>query len=360
MGSDKGGAKIPASGGGSDPRARAMLGAVASATNRLTAALNEVGLDQRLRESPSCRLRSLDRSLPDETLADLLLLCEAFATVTGPATLTTGDVSRIRSEAQRIQRRIQTLQSAVRGQRRMTLTGSTSQTRGAFLRSALVDSDVQDALAELLAALSALVALEDAAAEKRKRVLVVGPGCVIPTAVLGGALALIVFLLATIATATGQGAISVNGLNIPALAIRSTTPTATVRATATASPATQRPTATTQSSVATPVVKLSPTAKTMPASGYGALSASPGSAPACQGQNVSFTLAYTGGSSPISWQASGYNTNDIQLSPSAGSLSPGQSVTVNVTVNADSTGSITITPTNGASPTTVSYDSSNC
>lgn len=358
MGSDKGDPKTPT--GGADPRVRAMLQAVAEATNRLVTALDDVGVNRRLRESPTCQLRALDRGLPDETLADFLLRCEAFATVTGPATLTSGDLTEIRSEAQRIQRRVQALMGAVRGARRLTLTGSSSQTRGAFLRTALVDAQVQDALATLLAALTALTDLEAEGAQKRKRLLIVGPGCVVPTAVLGGALALIVFLLASIALVTTQTPILTGGLNIPSLSLH---PSATATAAATTTAIVRRPTATPKtgrSSTPPPAVKPTLTATATLTTGYGALSVSPSSIPACQGQNVTFTLTHTGGSLPVSWQASGFDTNSIQLSPSSGALSPGQSVQVDVTVTADSVGSITITPSHNLPTQTVSYDSSSC
>lgn len=358
MGSDKGEPKTPTNGSGADPRVRAMLQAVAEAINRLVAALDDVGVNRRLRESPTCQLRALDRGLPDETLADFLLRCEAFATVTGPATLTSGNLTEIRSEAQRIQRRVQALMGAVRGARRLTLTGSSSQTRGAFLRAALVDTQVQDALATLLASLTALTDLEEEGAQKRKRLLVVGPGCVVPTAVLGGALALIVFLLASIALVTTQTPTLTGALNIPSLSLH---PVAT--ATATSAAIMRRPTATPKTGRAStppPAVKPTLTATASSTTGYGSLSVSPSSIPACQGQNVAFTLTHTGGSLPVSWQASGFDTNSIQLNPSSGSLSPGQSVQVDVTVTADSVGSITITPSHNLPAQTVSYDSSGC
>ncbi len=359
MGAGKGDLKEPASGPG--PRARALIGAVSRATDHLVAALDAIGLNQKLRESPTCQLRSLDRGLPNYTLGNLLLSCEAFATVTAPATLAAGDMARLRAEAQRALRPIQTLADAVRGRRRMTLSGSTTQTQGSFLRSAMSEPQVQAALAELLNSLTALVAFEEDGIQKRKRTLAVAPGCVIPTAVLGGAVALIIFLIASIAVATGGTSVTPSGLNIPLLSIRSAaTATTTAKPTATSATTGNQPTPTpnpgqapTPKPGAKPTATPAPTATPVP--GSGALSVSPNSVDACQASSSAFTIANTGGQS-VNWSASGYDATSISLTPSHGTLSPGQSVTVTVYASSDANGFITITP----GGQTVNYTSTNC
>jgi hypothetical protein len=355
--------------GKSDPKApggapasqpRALLSAVVVAVNKLEAALDEVGLNRRLRESPSSLLRTLDRTLPDETLDDLIVGCEAFASVTGPSALATDDQARLRTEAQRYLRTLQTLTDTARGRRRLTLMGSTSiGTQNAFLRSVLGKPQVRYALEALIDPLTALAALaEGGTPREHVRLIPMGMGCVIPATVLGGAAALIFVLLASIALATGQAQITPNGLNIP---LTSALPTATAKSGSTPTTRPGNPTPTT-----TPSAKPTPTSKpgvkptTTPVPGYGVLSVSPNNVAPCAGSPDTFTVSYSGGQSSINWSSSSSDPANILLSPASGTLAPGGFVTVTVTASQSATtGSITVTPSHG-SASTVNYDASQC
>src|SRR5258708_35356749 len=118
----------------SDVEVRALLDQIVEATNRLAAGLDAAGLNQPLRQSPAYKLRSLDRSLPNHTVEDLLLACEAYATVTAPSALATGDFIRVPDEALRTLQLLRALAGGVRGRRRQTGM-PTVRAPGSILRS---------------------------------------------------------------------------------------------------------------------------------------------------------------------------------------------------------------------------------
>ncbi|HEX9036001.1 MAG TPA: hypothetical protein VF808_03335 [Ktedonobacterales bacterium] len=362
--------KAPEGAPASQPRA--LLSAVIVGVNGLTSALDEVGLHQQLRESPACRLRLLDRSLPDETLDDLLLGCEAFAAVTGPSALATEDQNTLRAEAQRYLRVVRAVADAARGRRRPTLIGMTaSGTQNSFLRMGLSEPRVRDALAELAGALEALAALATSGTpRKRTRLIPLGVGCFIPATVLGGAAALIIVLLASIALATGQAAVTPSGLDIP---LTSALPTATPLPTATAKPASTpttrpgNPSPTTPPGGSNPTPTPKPGAKPTPTSrpGSGTLTVSPNPIDACASptSNQTFTISYSGSQSSIKWTAS-WSSSNITLNNNnsgalSGTLSSSQPVPVTLSTTNDSDGSITIIGSDGSSATE-SYTSINC
>ncbi len=353
----------------SDVEVRALLDQMVEATNRLAAGLDAVGLNQQLRQSPAYTLRSLDRSLPNYTVEDLLLACEAYATVTAPSALATGDFLRVPDEALHILQLLRALAGGVRGRRRQTGM-TTVGVPGSFLRSAFNEPAVQAALAALMESLSALAFMGSTQQQKRRRLLPVSVGCFVPGIVLAGALTLIVFLLMSIAFAAGQIAISPNGLAVPVLSdgihhkgATSANATVTARANAVAPQPTGMPRAQpTGTPRAQPTAGASPTATT-PA-GSPTLSVSKSSVSPCLGTPDAFTLTYSGGQSLITWTATPSDQTDIALNPPNGTLQPsgaGSSTNVTVTLVNDVsiTGTITISTSNNLTRT-VQYDSTGC
>jgi hypothetical protein len=345
----------------SEVEVRTPLEQMVEATNRLAAGLDAAGLNQQLRQSPAYTLRSLERGLPNCTVEDVLLACEAYAMVTAPSALATGDLIRVRDEALRTLQLLRALAGGIRARRRRTGM-TTVLTAGSFLRSAFNEPAVQAALAALIEPLSALAFMDSTQQQKRRRLLPVGVGCFVPGTVLAGAFALIVFLLTSIAFAAGQIAISPTGIDVPVLSggIHHTsgpaaTPTPTVRANV---PAPQ-PTGTPR---AQPTAGASPTATT-PA-GSPTLSVSKSAVSPCPGASDAFTLTYSGGPSPITWTATPSDQTDIALNPTNGTLQPsGAGSTTNVTVtlvnDVTITGTITIATSNNLTRT-IQYDSTGC
>lgn len=355
------GATTPPNGGGPATAAlRALLGAVAQATDHLAAVLDAAGLNRQLRDAPAYSLRQLDRALPNYSVGDLLLVCEAYATVTAPSALATGDLTQVREEARRTLHLVQAVASASRGRRRLTMTDTIIKSAQAtFLRTAFNEPPVHNALVQLIDSLSAVVALEEDEPKKRARLLPIGTGCFVPVTVLGGAVLLIVFLLTSIALATGQVSVSGEGVRIPAISgSHGGRPDAsqhppTVPPVATRTP---RPTPT-----ATPRPVAPPTA-TIP-TGPPTLTVSKTSVFPCPDKSDGFTLTYTNGQQPITWVATWPDQPDITLTPASGTLQPGSTpVPVTVTANTSTYNSdaITITPSGGLSPLTVQYDSNKC
>jgi hypothetical protein len=309
----------------------------------------------------------LDRNLPDETFDDLLVSCEAFAVMTGPSALATDDLNRLRSEAQRLLRTLQQVADAARGRRRLTLIGTTMGTgatgaQNSFLRTALSAPRSRESLEGLIDALSALAALaKSGKPEQRKRLIPIGAGLVIPVTVLGGAIALIIVLLASIALVTGRAPITPNGLDIPltsALPTATPPPTATARpkSTRTANPGTPTPT-TRPGGAPTPRPGFTPT--TPPSGGYGVMSVSPNTIAPCVGNSDSFTISYSGGSKSLTWSVTSTDPSNLSYSSASGILTPGGSVDVTVSNKSD-TNQGTIYVTGGSQQQTVSFDATNC
>src|SRR5579859_2010809 len=94
-----------------EPRALAeRLRDVGQAAQALARALDDVGLAEQMREAPlplqNTRAR---RTSPKQTLTDLLLACEALATVTGPQALASGETVGVHDEARRLARVLRAL-----------------------------------------------------------------------------------------------------------------------------------------------------------------------------------------------------------------------------------------------------------
>jgi hypothetical protein len=352
-----------------DVGVRAPLDQIMEATNRLAAELDAAGLNQQLRQSPAYTLRSLERGLPNCTVEDVLLACEAYAMVTAPSALTTGDLFRVRDEALRTLQLLRALAGGTRGRRRLTGM-TTTGIQGAFLRSAFNEPAVQAALAALIEPLSALAFMDSTQQQKRRRLLPVGVGCFVPGTVLVGALALIVLLLTSIAFAAGQVAISPNGVDVPVLSGgmhhtsgAAATHTPTMRANV---PAWQ-PTATASPTVipgSTSTLTPGPTPTVTPPAGSPTLSVSKSTVSPCPGTPDAFTLTYSGGQSPITWTATPSDQADIALNPPSGTLQPsGAGSAANITVtlvnDVSITGTITISTSNTLTRT-IQYDSTGC
>jgi hypothetical protein len=337
----------------------ALLERTVEATNRLAVRLDAAGLNRALRQSPTYTLRSLDRALPNYTVEDLLLACEAYATVTAPSALATGDPTRVRDEALRTLQLLRALAGGIRGRRR--LTGMTTVgIQGSFLRSAFSEPAVRAALVALMESLSALACMDSTQQRKRPRLLPVGVGCFVPGTVLASALALIVFLLTSFAFATGQIAKSPHGVDVSALVDGNHHTGAT---SAHATPTARIGAPTPQSTAgATPTPGLTPTAT--PPSGSPTLSVSKSLVMPCLGAPDSFTLTYAGGQNPITWTATWPDHTDIALTPANGTLQPnGSGSSANITVmlvnDVSVTGSVNISTGNGLSQS-VNYDSTGC
>lgn len=341
-----------------DVNISALLEQILEATDHLTAGLNAAGMNQSLLTSSAYILRSLDRSLPAYTVEELLLTFQAFATVTAPSALAMDDLGQIRDEAMRMLRLLTTLRASVHGRRR--LTGSTTVgVNVTFLQSAFSKPEVRDALIRLLGAFTELASI-GADKQHKRRPLAIGVGYFIPGTVLITTLGLIFFLLTSIAFATGQIAISSNGVNVTALSnaiqqsgAKNAQATATAVPQPTATP-TPRPIPTaSRSATATPNTSATPT-----------LSVSKSTVQPCLGTPDSFTLIYANGSTPARWTASWQDTTNIALSPASGTLQTngsGRSTTITVTLVNDGsfTGTITITTNNNLTQT-VTYDSTGC
>lgn len=348
-----------ASSGWSAAELHSMLGVVATAVDDLAMELDAVGLTQQLRNSPSCDLHTLDRSLPHYPLEELLLACEAYATVTGPAALATDNLAEVREEAQRLQQILQTIAGAGRSRRRLPGMGFTSTgTQNVFLRSAFGDPQVQDALSALIDTLAPLAIINGGSLPKRGWASRIGPRYIIPVVVLGGAIALVVLLIGSFAFANKGAGILPNGLGIPGLArgVNSS-------ATATAQNNSGAPTATlaSSSSAAATAPTTQSTATAPSSSGSPKIALSKSVLSVCPGSPDSFTISYSGGQ-PITWTASWSDHTNITLNPSSGSLQSGVPVSVMVDALTDTggAGTITIIPGGGASPQTLNYDASNC
>lgn len=341
---------------------RALLDQIADATHRLAASLDAASMNQALRQSSAYSLRSLERGLPNWTVDDLLLACEAYATVTAPSALAAGDLVRVREEALRTLRLLRAL-AGVRGWRR--LTGMTTVgMQGAFLRTAFSAPPVRAALDALMEPIATLAFMDATPHRRRRSLLPVGAGCFVPGTVLASALALIVFLLTSIAFATGQIAISPHGFAVPVLSDEihhggATTVSATP--TARSSAPKPQPTATPRDA---PTASASPTQTTLADSPTLSISKSP--VTPCFGAPDTFTLTYSGAQGSVTWTATSSDQTNISLNPSNGTLQPhgaGSSANITVTLVNDVTTqpgtTITITTSNNLTRT-VAVDTTGC
>src|SRR5574340_641873 len=79
--------KADGGGGWDQPESelRLLADTATQATDDMIAALHDAGLTSSVLRSPEYTLRALNRGLPNISLEDLLLTCEAFTSVTVPS-----------------------------------------------------------------------------------------------------------------------------------------------------------------------------------------------------------------------------------------------------------------------------------
>lgn len=344
------------------PELRAVLSEIANVTDALVDALDAAGLNEQLRQSAKYSLHVLDRSLPKQNVDEFLLAYEAFATMTGPAALAAGDLTRLHDEAQRLLALVQALGRGV--SRRQGLTRSTSAMQNLHLRAALSEPPVRAGFSRLQDLLGVLVRVETGTGQARPRLVPfvpLGRRALAPGMVIVGALALIVFLTATIVFATGQVPLSPKGAVLPVLS-NASPPTGR---TATATSQTNSHGVDSQATATSPG---GPTPTSLPSKP--ALTVSPSAVQPCQGSDVQFTITAGGGQGSVSWTATSPDTVNVALSMNgqsfsgqvSGTLQPGQSVTVIVRVLNDTntaSGTINISASSDH-PSGVSYDTSSC
>src|SRR5262249_47244019 len=152
----------------SEIKVRALLDNIAQTTRHLGNVLEDAARTRRqsrdrrdLMEQP---LSLLDHTLPQLTLADVLLACEAFATVTGPAMLAGRTLAEVRKEAGRI---LQTLRTLSAVPRKPPRTGTTAQMPRRQLLALLSEPAVQADVAQLMRLFVQAMALTDSAHAKK-------------------------------------------------------------------------------------------------------------------------------------------------------------------------------------------------
>lgn len=335
-----------------------LLEEIREGTSRLEAGFVAAGMARQLAQADAFRLRVLDRNLPNYTVEELTLTCEAFATVTVPAALATGELGHARDDAARILRILTTLRTVTQGRRR--LTGHTTvNVNSTLLSSAFTSPDVRAALSILIRAFSDFAVVDEDMTRKRLP-FAFNVGFIVPGTVLLTAVGLVFFLLTSVAFATGGIAISPNGVKVNGVssALRRVSP---AQATPTSSPA--------------PIPTVTPTVVSQPSNQTSSQVGSPpppsptltvsrSSVQPCFGSPDSFTLTYTNGTGPLHWSANWQDTTNIGVKPATGTLQPtgsGGSATITVSLLNDAAfnGTITVTTSAGLSQS-VTYDSSSC
>src|SRR5262249_20047810 len=130
--------------------ARDLLRRIPAAASALLNKLEAAGLTPSMRQAPGYELHALDRSLPRQSVDDLLAECEAFAFVSGPSALAQADTRTMRDQAERFFDVFASMLTA--GKRRprgaWMPSGSTPM-QAPLLRGALGTRETQDALYRL-------------------------------------------------------------------------------------------------------------------------------------------------------------------------------------------------------------------
>ena len=170
--------------------ARMMLREIPIAIERLLDELDAIDLGRELRRSPSCQLRAVDRSLPRQSLDELMAECEAYALISAPAALTGGDAASVQRGAAELLSMLDTLARAAEKRR-----GSTRRTTVQIspLRLALAEPGVNDALHDLIEFMASLAVAEGDQQSRRSllpRILPTGARILMPGSVLVTALTL--------------------------------------------------------------------------------------------------------------------------------------------------------------------------
>jgi hypothetical protein len=393
-----------------EPRALAgRLRDVGQATRALARALDDAGLTERMREAPvplqNARSR---RTSPKQTVTDLLLACEALASVTGPQALVNGETGRVYDEARRLARVLRALTelagddtlpeddvpvtndaSAATGG---DAEGSTPLPLLAILRAGAVRS----ALSRLADLLAELAAVERAQPGRDRWTLRIGTRILIPLSIVLITVALILFFAGGIVFATGAVAISPRGV-VFSNPIDNTAPERTDSHT----------TATVGQPTATPGSRGTPGATSGGKTGTGAgTGGAPGAAPtatpaggspgsgsptpppapppaptppplvvdvtpttmaACQQKSESFEISYTSGQGALSWAATAGSGVQVSLdgttgwaSQVSGTLQPLTRAKVFVHSPTGASGAVTVTFSAGLPSRTVTIDNSTC
>src|SRR5262249_44508942 len=124
--------------GQSGKDARNLLRQLPAATSALLDELEGAGLTPSMRQAPACELHALDRSLPRQSVDDLLAECEAFAFVSGPSALAQDDTHAVRDEAEHFFGVFETLLKAgTRRPRATWMTSASTSMQAPLLRRAL-------------------------------------------------------------------------------------------------------------------------------------------------------------------------------------------------------------------------------
>ena len=340
---------------GSEPWQMATLRNLSAALQRLSDQFDRSGVTPALRQSQAYDLHQIDPALTQQTLDDLLVTSEALATVTGPSALADGDAKRISAPAQGLAATWGMLQQHA-GQ---TMLLPTSATQTMLVQMVLTLPPVQAEITQIITLLRALgsgtPATAGSTATARRRVTV-------PLFIIAAMLALIAFLVGSIAVATARipptrqaKSISINQTATSvALQTPNATSTTVPQAGATATPVPG--TSTTPTPTATSVV---PTSTTVPF----VVTVAPSIIQLCP--NADITLNYPQGGGALSWTATPSDTTNIGVhdvdgtpyaSSVSGTLAPGQSIDVVVKALNDGAFSGTVRITfSGAATQYVSY-----
>lgn len=388
------------------PKLAARLRDVGQATHAFALALDDAGLTPRLGESPvplqSARAR---RTNPKQSVTDILLACEALATITGPQSLATGDTGRVHDEARRLARVLRALAEVAALADDDTPDASVAAADDASnsdsaplpLLAILRADPVRSALARLADLLADLAAVERAQPGRDRWTLRIGTRILIPLSIVLITVALILFFAGGIVFATGAVAISPRGV-VFSNPIDNTTP----------EQADQRPTVTAGHATATPATRATPGATSGGKTGAGSRTGgSPGSAPtatpaggspgsaaptptrappppatpsppvvsvtpttmaACQNKSESFEISYTSGQGTLNWTAT-VSAGGIQVSLNgttgwtsqvSGTLQPLTRAKVFVLSPTGASGAVTVTFSAGLPNRTVTIDNSAC
>jgi hypothetical protein len=354
-------ATIATTAGQSGEDARDLLRRIPAAASALLDELEAADLTPSMRQAPGCELHALDRSLPRQSVDDLLAECEAFAFVTGPSALAQDDTRAVRDEAEHFFGIFETLlKSGTRRPRATWMTGASTSMQAPLLRGALGTPETQDALYHLTELFDQLATFGEQEHGTRRGLglLPAGRRVFTPVLILTLAGALIAVLLGAIGLASGKGPGIFLG-EVPSNVVPTATSTSGSSATATPSDA------------ATPTTGRNgtPTSRvTATTSGAPKLTIAPQNVGPCVGATPpKFTISYSTGQSSAPWTATVDDTAKVQVSLNqanfsgqvSGTLQPGQHVDVYVqAVTNDTSGQITIQAP--GSPPPVTYDSTNC
>jgi hypothetical protein len=354
-------ATIAAHAGQSGEDARDLLRRIPAAASALLDELEAVGLTSSRRKTPACELHALDRSLPRQSVDDLLAECEAFAFVTGPSALAQGDTRALRDKAEHFYGVFEALLKA--GSQRQRSSRMTGSMQAPLLRVALEPPGTQDALHQLTDLFDQLATFgeQEYGARRGFGLLPAGRRLFTPVLILTLAVALIAVLLGAIGLASGK---TPGGIFLGSGA-------ANVRSTDTATSSSSSATATAQSAataggVGTPTPRVTATTTSAPR-----LTVSTQNVGPCPGAPPQkFTISYSSGQGSASWTAKVDDATNVKISLNSsngfsgqvsGSLQPGRHIDVYVQAQAganDTSGWITILAP--GSPPPVSYDTSNC